>query len=203
MIPFRLSEDGERQRLATDSQGHRLPVLAFRTGCDFYAVLESLSSWQDNHVPRKASYTSQRHFLEYSWLNLSGLRGHMTFKQVFVHSALTLLFQLALSQVDRHPDNFKAFACSIDDSEDKANISFVEEKRELAVVIVDKRQVPRLSLPIFTADKSTSMDWEGRDERMDAHLTINWLSLGYRMDVYPKDKSKHFQISGQCKRDTN
>jgi hypothetical protein len=112
--------------------------------------------------------------------------------------ALVLMVQPVMSQ--DAPRNLKAFGCTIDGSDDRANIALMTD--ELTCVVVDKRQVPRMSLGIFKADKVDSMDWESHGGDFDAYLTMNWSSLGYRLDVYDKNNHKqHFQFSGQCKRD--
>jgi hypothetical protein len=121
-------------------------------------------------------------------------------RAIAIAVTLSFLFHSAPSQEASNPKNFKAFGCTIDDSDDTANIGLFAEKRELTVLIVDKRQVPRFSFDIFRADKSDSTDWESHDARFDGYLTINWFSLGYRLNVYSKDKSKHFEFSGQCKK---
>lgn len=114
--------------------------------------------------------------------------------------ALSFLLHPSPGQEVPNPRNFQAFSCTIDDSDDRANIGLAAEKRELTILIVDKRQVPRFSFDIFRADKGDSTDWESHDTRFDGYLTINWFSLGYRLNVYSKDKSKHFEFAGQCKK---
>ena len=115
--------------------------------------------------------------------------------------ALAFMFQSALGQETPAPKNFKGFGCTIDDSEDRTNIALMAERRELTLLIADKRQVPRFSFDVFRADKGDSTEWESHNTRYDANLTINWFSLGYRLNVYSKDKSKHFEFAGQCKMD--